>query len=176
MKRFFIILGLISVFSISQIFAQENESQAKSDSEAGNDSSEAFAIIPELQAEETSNLLPGRTRAIFKTNVKSCSIFVNGNFQGRSNLTLTNLVEGYYLLRVEKDGYDYQENFVYVENGKAKTFYVELQPNEETQKRMDARAERAATREAEKAAKTEETQNNDENSVQSSDAGIGDVK
>ena len=158
MKRIFFIFTIFSIISLSPIFAEdssksESNSSENSENKAGADSAEAFAIIPELEAEETKDVPSGKSKAIFKTNVKSCMIYINGNNQGRSNLTLSNLIEGYYLLRVEKDGYKTQENFVYIENGKAKTFYVELQMDEETQKRMDARQERAAAREAEKAAK-----------------------
>ena len=131
---------------------QKNKDE-KSNVEIVNSNKDLSSQVEELEAEETKDVPSGKSKAIFKTNVKSCMIYINGNNQGRSNLTLSNLIEGYYLLRVEKDGYKTQENFVYIENGKAKTFYVELQMDEETQKRMDARQERAAAREAEKAAK-----------------------
>ena len=71
-------------------------------------------------------------------------MYLNNNLQGRTQLSLSNLVDGYYLLRVEKDGYDTQENFIYVEHGKSKTFYTELQPNEETKKKEEARVNRSA--------------------------------
>lgn len=138
MKRIFFIFSLISLVSFSHLFAQENNA-----SEHGADSAEAFAIIPELEPEESSNLPESKNRVIFKTNVKNCAVYLNNNLQGRTQLTLNNLVDGYYLLRVEKDGYDFQENFVYAEHGKSKTFYIELQPNEETQKREEVRAARS---------------------------------
>lgn len=158
MKRtIFFILGLIFV-SVSPLLAQENEAApAKQDSqtsnEAGSQSAEAFAIIPELKAEEESNIERNRTKATFKTNVKNCSLYLNGNFQGRSPITLTNLIEGYYLLRVENPGYIPKENFLYIEGGKARTFYIELEMTEETKQKLEARQaarERAA---AEKEAK-----------------------
>lgn len=131
MKRsIFVILGLAALLSAPFAFAQEEE--------AGSDSGEAFAIIPNLEAEDTSAIEQNKTKAIFKSNVKGCRIYLNHNFQGVTPLTLSNMVEGFYLLRTEKDGYNYQENFVYVEHGKSKTFYVELQPGEESQKEPES--------------------------------------
>ena len=178
MKRIFFIINAFILISSSVVFAQSTDAAQESQNKAGSDSIEAFAIIPELEAEETENFAVGRNRVIFKTNVKNCKIFLNGNFQGLSQLTLSNVIEGYYLLRVEKDGYEYQENFVYVEREKAKTFYIELQPSEETQKRENARAERAAAREAEKSAKAESTATvqEEEQSAPSESSGIGDAK
>ncbi|MBQ9622899.1 MAG: PEGA domain-containing protein [Treponema sp.] len=125
MKRsIFVILGLAALLSAPAVFAQE--------AEAGSESAEAFAIIPNLEPEETTAIEQNRTKASFKSNLKGCRIYLNHNFQGVTPLTLSNMVEGFYLLRTEKDGYNYQENFVYVEHGKAKTFYVELQPGEES--------------------------------------------
>jgi len=176
MKRILFIVGLISIISLSPFFAQDAESQPKNeqnDEKAGSDSADAFAIIPELEAEEVSDLSFGRTKAVFKTSVKSSAIYLNGNLQGRTPLTVSSLVEGYYLLRAEKEGYKPVENFVYIENSKAKTFYVELEMDEETQKRMDARAERAAQREAEKAQTANESTQSAEVQAES---GIGDAK
>ncbi len=111
---------MISTF---QIFAEENS--------AGSSSINAFDLIPNLEPEEVSDIERSKSKAVFKTNIKNCNILLNGNFQGRSQLALMNLGEGYYLLRAEKNGYKFVERFVYIERGKAKTFYLELEPNEE---------------------------------------------
>ena len=138
MKRnIFIIFGLLSFLAYSPLLAQQVESNS---SEAGSDSADAFAIIPNLEPEEVKDIEQNRSKVIFKTSVKNCRIYLNQNFQGISKLTLINLVDGFYLLRAEKDGYKYQENFVYIEHGKEKTFYIELEANEETQKKLEARA------------------------------------
>lgn len=174
MKRILSILSFIFLLAHYSVFAQQNENQSENaESVAGADSAEAFAIIPNLEPEESSAIEPSRTGTILKTNVKNCRIYLNGTFQGLSKLTLTNLVEGFYLLRVEKEGYLFQENFIYVEHGKKKTFYIELQPNDETQKRIDSQKERAAQR----AAATESTESASENTVQTADSdSLGDAK
>lgn len=123
MKRILILFALISVFSLSAVFAQES-------SEPGSDSQEAFSFIPNLEPEESKDIDISSTKVIFKTNVKSAKIYLNQNFQGVTKLTLNNLIEGFYLLRAVKEGYKYQEYFVYIERGKQRTYYVELEPEE----------------------------------------------
>ncbi|MCR4821982.1 MAG: PEGA domain-containing protein [Treponema sp.] len=134
--------------SLPALFAQESTqpSQAEKD-EAGSNSAEAFAIIPNLEPEEISDTDPSKSKIIFKSSVKNCSVYLNGNLQGRTSLTLTNLVDGFYLLRLEKSGYLPQENFIYAEHGKNKTFYIEMQPTEETKKKMEARANKEVAKE-----------------------------
>lgn len=178
MKRFFLIFALFSLISTSAVFSQSEQSSQAEENKAGSDSGEAFAIIPELEAEEVSNLGAGRNRVVFKTNVKNCAIFLNGNLQGRSQLTLNNLIEGYYLLRVEKDGYDFQENFIYVEREKAKSFYIELQPNEETQKKEEnAARSNAASAGGETASAQSDSSSQSAKASQNADsASFGDAK
>lgn len=153
MKKILSVILTFSLISISSLFSQESRASSQDEGEAGSDSAEAFAIISELKPEEEKNIQQDRTKVTFNANVKSCSIFLNGNMQGRTRLSLSSLIEGYYLLRVEKQGYITKENFVYIERGKEKSYYIELEPSEETQKREEARANRAAAREAEKQAK-----------------------
>ena len=119
------------------VFAQQSQNEEV----AGADSADAFAIIPNLEPEESADIDISRVRVIFKTSTKNCRIYLNGNFQGISKLTLNNLVEGFYLLRTEKDGFKTQENFIYAERGKAKTFYVELEPTEETQEKLNSQTQ-----------------------------------
>ena len=158
MKRtIFILFGLITFLSFSQIFAQ----QVTSETEPGSDSAEAFAIIPNLEAEETKEIEQGRSKVIFKANVKNCKIYLNQEFQGLTKLSLNNLVEGFYILRATKDGYNYQENFVYVERGKEKTFYIELQPTEETQQKLEAKEAARTEAKTENAEQEVSAQDND---------------
>lgn len=139
-RKTILILSLISILPVALLSAQENEnpSSQESASEPGKNSAEAFAIIPNLEPEESSDLDPYHTKATFKTNVKNAKIFLNGNFQGVSKLSVLNFIEGFYLLRAEKDGYNFKENFVYIERGKAKTFYIELTPEQKDEIKTDS--------------------------------------
>ena len=171
MKRSIFIFSLITFLSFSPLFAQ----QVADSSQAGSDSQDAFAIIPNLEPEEVKDIESSRTKVIFKTNVKNCRISLNHEFQGYSKLSLLNLVEGFYLLRADKEGYDYQEKFVYVERGKEKTFYIELEPNEETKKKLEARAN--AQSEAKASSQAEEPKAEAEPEVSTAaDHSIGDIQ
>ena len=148
-KTKFIIFGLITLISVSSVFAQQSNFGTEPE-KAGSDSSDAFELIPLLEPEETADIESTKTKVTFKTNVNRCSIYLNGSLQGKSKLNLNNLVEGFYLLQVSNKGYLPKENFIYVERGKAKTYYIELEPNEETLKKQQAAEERAAQRAKEK--------------------------
>ncbi|WP_407426015.1 PEGA domain-containing protein [Treponema sp.] len=115
-KIFLVIFTVFSVFSGSLVSAEG-----------------AFDFIPMLESESSSPIEDRSTKVTFNTNVKKCRILLNGNYQGLSKLTLTNLIDGIYLLRVEKEGYEYQENFISVENGKAQVFYIELKELQKTE-------------------------------------------
>lgn len=171
MKRSIFIFGLITFLSFPAVFAQ----QVADSSQAGSDSEQAFSIIPNLEPEEVKDIEVSRTKVIFKTNIKNCRIYLNQNFQGYSKLSLSNLVEGFYLLRAEKEGYDYQEKFVYVERGKEKTFYVELQPNEETQKKLEARANAQAEEKSSSQSKEQNVEAEPEVTAQA-DSSLGEIK
>lgn len=167
MKRIsFIFLVFVSFMSALSLSAQETETESNSKEtnaqEAGSDSAEAFEIIPNLEAEEISDINSFQTKVTFKTNVKNARIYLNGNFQGYSKLILTNLVEGFYLLRAEKDNYDYQEKFIFAERGKSKTFYIELSES----KKENAAAESGEASEAE----------SEGESTTSSEETIGEIK
>ena len=60
---------------------------------------------PLLKSERKSAIASEATKITIKTNVPNSEIFINGNFEGYSTLTLTNLPEGKYNLKVEKKGY-----------------------------------------------------------------------
>ena len=58
-------------------------------------------------------------------------------------------------MRVEKEGYISQENFVYIERGKEKSFFIELQPKEKKQdEKTSAESEKSDTNETPESAET----------------------
>ena len=177
------IFGLITLISVSSVFAQQSNLGPEQE-EVGSNSSEAFEIIPLLEPEESEDIESSKTKVTFKTNVNRCSVYLNGFLQGKSKLNLNNLVEGFYLLHVSNKGYLPKENFIYVERGKAKTYYIELEPNEETLKKQQAAEERAAQRAKEKeekaAAESQEAATSSEGTSAAPAAGedstVGDAK
>ena len=175
--NFFILSGLFCLLAAPALFAQDNTQKPTAESdEPGCQSAEAFAIIPNLEPEEVSDIDISRTKTVFKANVKSCDLYLNNNYYGKSTLTLNNLVDGFYLLRVEKQGYLPKENFIYAEHGKSKTFYIELQPTEETQKKLDAQAQSTPAPEAQKSSTNENTPAESTVATDSANASVGDAK
>ncbi|WP_294429593.1 PEGA domain-containing protein [uncultured Treponema sp.] len=176
----FFILGLISIASFSPAFAQNTKDYGLEQEAPGSESSEAFEYIPLLEPEEIADIDSSRTKATIKTNVKKSTIYLNGNLQGKTPLNIQNLVEGFYLLHVECKGYLPKENFIYIQRGKARTFYIELEPTEETLKKQ-AEKEAAAERknkasEASEASEQSTAPASETTSTTAEDTSVGDAK
>lgn len=84
--------------------------------------------IEELKEEERATLLGNRTEITIKCNTLHADVFINGVYQGKTKLTLRNMQEGLYKLRLEKRGYKSCEYLINVETELSKSFYVELYP------------------------------------------------
>ena len=154
-----LIFSILTLLFISSAFAQQTEeSQARTDAQSeSSPSSEAFSYIPELECEESTDIDERRTKVTFTANVKNALIYLNGNLHGRTKLTLSNLTDGIYLLRVTKEDYLTQEYFITADHGKAKTYYVELQQTEETQKKLDSQAQKQSAQASKAEAPAEST-------------------
>jgi len=83
--------------------------------------------IEELKEEERATLLENRTEITIKCNTLHADVFINGVYQGKTKLTLRNMQEGLYKLRLEKRGFKPKEYIIAVENETAKRFYIELE-------------------------------------------------
>ncbi len=87
---------------------------------------------PLLKSERKGAIASEATKITIKTNVPNSEIFINGNFEGYSTLTLTNLPEGKYNLKVEKKGYRSKRYRIKVAKGEERVFYIELEQYEGT--------------------------------------------
>ena len=86
----------------------------------------AAPSIPLLSSEERE-LLPAReTKVTFRASAKNCRLFLNGEYQGNTSLTLTALPPGLYHLRVEKQGYLPADYMIEASEGIYQRYYVEL--------------------------------------------------
>lgn len=83
-----------------------------------------------LYAEKTKQFETTKTKITITSNVSDAAVFLNGQFEGNTNLTLTNLPEGRYFLRVEKNGYEPKRYRISVKRGQEETYYVELKKYE----------------------------------------------
>lgn len=59
-------------------------------------------------------------------NVPDVNVFLNETFQGRTNLTVYDLTPGYYLLRLEKAGYEPCEVTVFVKPHYGQRYFFEI--------------------------------------------------
>ena len=64
---------------------------------------------------------------IIKTNVVNASVYINGKYCGSSDLTITDLSEGYYRLRIEKNGYETAYVRIRAVKGYTYSYYVSLE-------------------------------------------------
>lgn len=64
--------------------------------------SSIFDLPNELKAEKKVQIERGASKITVKSNVDNASVFLNGTFEGNTPLTLNNLPEGRYRLKVEK--------------------------------------------------------------------------
>ena len=81
----------------------------------------------EFEPEERTALDDNRTKITIKTNIPKSSVFINEIFQGVTNLTVSDLQEGTYAIRVEKAGFKTERKVILVEKGESRTFFVELE-------------------------------------------------
>ena len=84
--------------------------------------------IPLLKSEQTEAIAARHTQITLRANHKSCAIFLNGEYQGTTTLSIRDLPQGAYHLRLEKSGFAAADYLVTVSDGKHEYYYVELQP------------------------------------------------
>ena len=59
-------------------------------------------------------------------NMPDVNVFLNDTFQGRTNLTIYDLTPGYYVLRLEKSGYEPREVTIYVKPHYGQRYFFEI--------------------------------------------------
>ncbi len=82
--------------------------------------------IEELSSDRRIQIDENNTKITIKCNVPDAEVFINGQFEGNTTLTLNGLPEGRYNLRIEKRGYEPRRYRIQVRRGQEETFYIEL--------------------------------------------------
>ena len=59
-------------------------------------------------------------------NQPDVNVFLNGIYQGRTNLTIYDLTPGFYQLKLEKEGYEGQEHTIFVKAHYGQHFWFEI--------------------------------------------------
>ena len=85
-----------------------------------------FAEIPLLESEQTVALSPRHTQVTFRASAKKCAVYLNGEYQGNTPLSIRDLPQGLYHLRVAKHGYADADYMVSVTDGRHEHYYVAL--------------------------------------------------
>src|SRR5574344_261555 len=83
----------------------------------------------ELQSEKRTDIAEEHTQITIRCSTRNASVYLNGEYQGVTTLTINDLKPGRYMLRVEKEGYDPKEFLISVRSAQAQTWYVDLQKN-----------------------------------------------
>ena len=102
-----------------------------SDSSASNKIQEQLIPVPSAEARplEAETVSEASETVLFvKTNIKDCSVFLNGEYQGRTPLTLYSLTPGAYPLSVRKAGYTATVYSITLSHNIESRFYVSLSP------------------------------------------------
>lgn len=111
----------IFVAFLSIVFIVAAQSQ-----DSGNDFSETGDDAPPLAYEEVKSIEGEKSQVTIKTNVRAAEIYLNGVFQGKSQLTINDLLPGTYSLTVRKSGCEKKSFLIETKPGESYVFYAEL--------------------------------------------------
>lgn len=109
----FIILGVLfsGAFAESIKPLEDNQIHAKPD----------FEPKKLVQIEETS------TSISIETNVPNVEVYLNGVYQGRTDIVIADLLPGYYYLELRKSGYEVETYMIRVRRGYDLHYYFDMQ-------------------------------------------------
>ena len=140
LQRFTCVLASVLLLASLSFAEEDTESEKSGISVEQKSVAPKYGILDELHTGPDELLKSDRKGAIdrektkitIKTNVANAEIFLNGNFEGYSTLTISSLPAGRYNLRVEKTGYKTKRYRINVVSGEERVFYVELEKYEGT--------------------------------------------
>lgn len=97
-------------------------------SENSTSNADQFDDDPDYFKVKTENLLKEQKNSsvIISSNVTGASVYLNGNYQGNTPLTIKNLADGNYKLRIEKTHYETRQLTIRVRRGHEREYYIEL--------------------------------------------------
>ena len=123
-------LVLESAFDGENSVISENEgTDVEFTAEETSESDELAFDLAKLVLLESSLMTKsedGSAGIIVKTDIKNADIYLNGNFQGRTDLEVMNLLPGMYVMEVKKNGFRDEIFQIEVKSGIISTFSVNL--------------------------------------------------
>lgn len=82
------------------------------------------SAVPEQKTPE--QVLESKTSVIIRANVPKADVFVNGVYQGETDLEISNLRQGVYIVEVKKPGYTSERFSVTAKGNYALNYYIRL--------------------------------------------------
>ncbi len=129
MQRF-ISLAATLFLAGSLCFSKENNQPDEQNFSLTQASSKAASEAPDLSILESSSkkaIESKSTKITIDSSVPSAQVFLNGQYEGNTSLTISSLPAGTYNLRVEKKGYKTKRYRIHVRSGEYQHFYIELE-------------------------------------------------
>lgn len=135
MNKFYRAVFFLSfIISLNVLSAQDVSSDSTGERQVGNisiaveEQQTHMSTMPkDIWPEKRTDMLNENTEILIRSNVQNASVFLNGIYQGRTPLTINNLVPGIYDLVLEKEGYTSQYFFLNVYRGQQLTYYIQLE-------------------------------------------------
>ena len=130
-----IVLAFLFCFCAALVCAEAGKSigftEEETELEKDFASSSSYLRIPDggktAEPELKSEITGGKTAVVIKTNVSGASVFLNGEYLGRTPLSVHNLVPGSYNLRAELNGYEPVFQRINIKDGREQTYYLQLE-------------------------------------------------
>jgi len=122
MKKIFLIFAVFLLSEFTGLFAQVQE-----------ESAETEEVIPQeiifLEAVSKKELSGGENRAnlVIECNLPSASVYLNRVYQGKTRLTVKDLLPSDYILEVRKNGCKNQIYYISAKAGYSLTYKVILE-------------------------------------------------
>lgn len=109
-KRFITLIILLSFASVFSLFAQDNNT----------DEEFILYLSPTVKKEVSDD----KTAIIIESDLQKAEVYLNGVYQGKTKLTVKNLVTGDYFVQIKKDDFLSPRYFISVKKGYVLTYKI----------------------------------------------------
>jgi|WetSurMetagenome_2_1015567.scaffolds.fasta_scaffold58887_2 hypothetical protein len=113
MKRIHLILGMLSTLVVFPFLCFPEESISDE---------QRFSLNPE----KTKELTEKETEISIRANIYNASVYLNGEYQGVTPLTISGLMPGCYDLLITGKGYEKRHYAIFVKKGESLSYYASI--------------------------------------------------
>lgn len=79
-----------------------------------------------IEPQKMYEVRDAKTEVEIFANIPDVNVYLNGTYQGRTNLQVSNLTPGFYMLHLEKSGYEPVDFTIFVKNHYGQRFFIEM--------------------------------------------------